>query len=84
MYLCFNKLFKVMEMCVKSVELTCRRTFTRTHDILNIIMSLPDIDIKPDLVVAWSQNVPEILKKYQDILYKNLNSYSGIHYTVKY
>ena len=66
-------------MCVKSVELTCRRTFTRTHDILNIILSLPDIDIKPDLVVAWSKNVPEILKKYQDILYKNLNSYSGIH-----
>ena len=65
-------------MCVKSVELTCTRTFTKTHDIRSIIVSLPDmVDIKEDLLVAWRDNVPNILKNYSDILYKSLNRYTG-------
>eukprot|EP00092_Neocalanus_flemingeri_P072972 GFUD01089928.1.p1 GENE.GFUD01089928.1~~GFUD01089928.1.p1 ORF type:complete len:970 (+),score=206.26 GFUD01089928.1:1-2910(+) len=67
----------VIEMCVKSVELTCTRTFTKTHDIRSIIGSLPAMDIKEDLIVAWRENVPDILKNYSDIFYKGLNRYTG-------
>ena len=73
-------------MCVKSVELTCTRTYTKTHDIKQIIVSLPDMDIKEDLLVAWRENVPDILKNYSEILYKGLNRYTGIlrSFIVKY
>ena len=64
-------------MCVKSVELTCTRTYTKTHDIRSIIVSLPDMDIKEDLLVAWRENVPNVLKNYSDMMYKGLNSYTG-------
>ena len=64
-------------MCVKSVELTCTRTYTKTHDIRNIIGSLPAMDIKEDLLEAWQKNVPDIFKNYSDILYKSLNRYTG-------
>ena len=64
-------------MCVKSVELTCTRSYTKTHDIRSIIVSLPDMDIKEDLLVAWRENVPDILKNYSDMMYKGLNRYTG-------
>ena len=64
-------------MCVKSVELTCTRSYTKTHDIRSIIVSLPDMDIKEDLLVAWRENVPNILKTYSDMMYKGLNRYTG-------
>ena len=67
-------------MCVKSVELTCTRTFTKTHDIRSIIGRLPNMEgIKEDLLVAWVDNVPNILNNYSDILYKSLNRYTGKH-----
>lgn len=68
----------VIEMCVKSVELTCTRTFTKTHDIRSIIGKLPNMEgIKEDLQVAWVDNVPNIMNNYSDILYKSLNRYTG-------
>ena len=35
------------------------------------------MDIKEDLLVAWRENVPDILKNYSDMMYKGLNRYTG-------
>ena len=71
--------FQAVELCVKSVELTCSRYYTKSHDIKSIIISLPkDMDIREDLLIAWRDNMPSIFNNYSDMLYRGLNNYTGI------
>ena len=58
------------------MELTCKNVFTRTHDVPQIIFSLPDSDVKDGLRMGW-RDLPSIFQVYSDIMYRGLNYPSG-------
>ena len=69
-------LFQCIERSVKAAELTCQPTFTMTHDIGDIIRSLPP-EIRGKLEHLWS-GVPDCFRIYSHIMYKGLNGNTGI------
>lgn len=59
------------------MELTCNPTFTKTHMIESLILSLPS-NLRDDLLNCWS-SIPNsaIYRDYSLAMYKGLNSNSG-------
>ena len=68
-------LFQCIERSVKAAELTCRPTFTMTHEVSVIIRSLP-VEIRAKLYCLWDE-VPDCLRIYSHIMYKGLNGNTG-------
>ena len=69
-------LFQCIERSVKAAELTCQPTFTMTHDVGDIIRSLPP-EIRGKLEHLWS-GIPDCFRIYSHIMYKGLNGNTGI------
>ena len=70
---------QAMERSVKSVELTCNRQPTTTHDIPPVLARLPqDWEITEDLKAAWA-TWPGSLRVYAD-LSRGLNQHTGTNF----
>ena len=66
---------QAIERATKAVELTFEPSFTKTHDIHQIIRSLPS-KIEERLMALWNQ-VPSLIHIYSQIMYKGLNQNYG-------
>ena len=71
-----NYELQAIERATKAVELTFEPSFTKTHDIHQIILSLPN-KIKEGLMELWRQ-VPSVIHEYTQIMYKGLNQNFGM------